>query len=131
MTVFWLKCIVVGRKPFVDASSVPFCLGSGLSPSDAGQLSSYLLTRNTRSENTQRRIRQAGVANVVEFLDPLSEETPKGAWVLRAESSGLQFAVRSLSWPGFELKITANDARGHVSAYYGTGLKNEDLLFVL
>lgn len=78
-----------------------------------------------------RRIRQAGIANVTEFLDPLSEEQPKGAWVIKAEPSGLQFAVRSLQWPGFELKITCHDSRGHTAAYFGTGLKNEDLLFVL
>jgi len=78
----------------------------------------------------------------VEWLDSLhtvvEEEnaiegrgTGKGSWVMRVGESGLDVKLRSLVWPGYEFSCTVGSPNEFGGAYFGTGEKNHDLLFML
>ena len=64
------------------------------------------------------------------FLDDLQDDKPKGCWSLQKDSTGFKLSLCSLKWPGF---IAYHQACSHVFgyAYFGNGLKNFDLPFML
>jgi hypothetical protein len=51
-------------------------------------------------------------------------------WSIQTNPSGLNVAIRSFAYPGYEFKAEAN-SKSYSSAYFGTGLRNEDLAFML
>ena len=75
------------------------------------------------------------------FLDPLEKDTPLGVWSLHKDSSKtivssvqgiimVQITLRNLQWPGFVAYHRANtDVYGW--CYFGNGLKNSDLPFLV
>lgn len=103
---------------------------AGLSIADCGQLSSYLLYRNPESENTLARVRKHGVANNADFLDHITDGQPDNVWSCVADASGRAHTLRNLVWPGYEYHVTAH-AGGGVGAYFGNGLQNKDVMFML
>lgn len=102
----------------------------GLSPSDCAKLSSYLLMRDPQSEQTMKRIRKLGVSNNPDFLDGVTEDQPAGVWVAQVSEGLSQVRLRSLLWPGYEFKLQV-DAGTYAGAYFGLGLKNDDVMFML
>lgn len=102
----------------------------GLSAEEARKLSSYLLFRNAESEKTLARVRQTSVNNNPDCLDRVGEGEPRGVWSLQFDSLGLTASVRSLVWPGFALEheIGSSEYKG---AYFGSGERNVDIMFML
>jgi radial spoke head protein 9 len=64
------------------------------------------------------------------FLDDVEDDQPKGCWSLQNDSSGLKVAITNLLWPGF---IGFHQCYKNVFgyAYFGNGIKNVDLPFML
>lgn len=102
----------------------------GLSSAQSTQLSNYLLMRDARNPKTLARIRKLGVSNNVDFLDAVGEGQPSGVWIVQTDEGGTQTRVRSLVWPGYEFKLEANSSN-YGGAYFGSGLKNQDVMFML
>jgi len=102
----------------------------GLSSQDVQNISSYLLLRDPRNSSTLARIRKQGVSNITSFLDAITENQPAGLWSVQTDESGENVSVRSLVWPGYEFKTEVNSP-DFVGAYFGSGERNDDVLFML
>lgn len=73
---------------------------------------------------------QAKLDPALDFLDPLSDDIPKGCWSIQYQKGASCVALRSLVWPGAVFyHAIGTPAYGHV--YVGNGLKNNDLIFML
>ncbi len=145
---------------YIDISSLVFfatlfCLSSGkivqnlefggLSAVESKQLQSYQLLRNPELPSTLMSIRKIGGSNSSNFLDDISSHylQTKGAdaaaaaskvspWSLQSNDSGSMIILRSLKWPGFEAQVEVGSASSvGQSAYYGSGLENQDILWML
>lgn len=105
---------------------------SGLSLEDARSLANYQLFRAPVLPATLAASRKAGVANHHAFLDTLAASSAKlkHAWSMQVSEAGLEVSLRSLLYPGFEYQIEAG-TNSYAGAYFGTGEKNGDLLFML
>lgn len=97
---------------------------------ELSSLSNYLLFRDPQSEHTLKRIRKLGVTNNPDFLDGVTEDQPAGVWVTQVDEGCTGVRMRSLLWPGYEFKMESGTPT-FVGAYFGHGLKNEDVMFML
>lgn len=95
-----------------------------------GKLSSYFHFRRPDSDKRAAALDQPGIVPATDFLDPLSEDAPDGAWAVQGSASGSTVAVRSLVWPGYHFShdVTTGAFAGQ---YFGDGLKNADIAFML
>ena len=65
-----------------------------------------------------------------DILDPIASDFPKGSWSIQTDSSGTVARIRSLLWPGYiAYHVAGTGSFG--GAYFGTGLKNKDLAFMI
>ena len=105
---------------------------NGLTVDDSRKLSSYYLFRNAEDPSTLASIRKMGVANHSDFLDPLLPKNSKvkHTWSLQVADSGIEVSLRSLLFPGFEYVLEAG-SNTYTGGYFGSGEKNEDILFML
>ncbi|KAM9840761.1 radial spoke head protein 9 homolog [Aulostomus maculatus] len=104
-----------------------FC---GLSRSEAGKLDNFL--HFSVSKNLKRKSYQemADLNPAFDFMDPLSEDIPKGLWNLQFECASKVCVMRSRLWLGltfYHLPMTPQ----HGYIYIGDGTKNLDIPFML
>lgn len=90
----------------------------------------YQFFRTPECPSTLAAIRSAGIASNAHCLDTLQDGAREGEWCLVADPSGLSVSVRSLLWPGYEFSYDAT-TKTYQSAYFGEGVKNEDILFMM
>lgn len=102
----------------------------GFNSSSSSNLSNYLLYRDPQSEQTMKKIRALGVSNNSDFLDAVTEDQPAGVWVTQVDDSCSKLKLRSLLWPGYEFKMQVGTS-DYTGAYFGLGLKNDDVMFML
>jgi radial spoke head protein 9 len=65
-----------------------------------------------------------------QFLDPLSEDSPKGIWRLQFSADKSTVSIRSLLWPGYFFSHKINQSK-YSGAYFGDGKKNGSLPFMI
>uniref|UniRef100_A0A8B9JEB6 Radial spoke head protein 9 homolog n=1 Tax=Astyanax mexicanus TaxID=7994 RepID=A0A8B9JEB6_ASTMX len=102
----------------------------GLNPSEAAELSNYLHFSESRKPRKKNIMEMANLNPSIDFLDPLSEDIPKGSWIVHFEHGNRVCTIKSLVWQGltfFNLPMTP----WHGYLYMGDGLKNVDLSFML
>lgn len=126
-------CIVPKGAAYLTPTSEILSNASfNLTPADISNMSSYLLFRNPTNPSTLAAIRRDSATNNFNFLDALGDGEPAGVWSLQTDADGLTVSIRSLVWPGFEATFTANRGTSYGAGYYfGSGLKNEDVLFMI
>ncbi|KAJ8601340.1 hypothetical protein CTAYLR_009757 [Chrysophaeum taylorii] len=116
----------------VDASRqvVPNASYQGLSHEAALNLKSYFHSREPRSSSAKNATTKMGLVRATEFLDPIADDMPKGVFALSLTPDATAVTLRSLYWPGavFVHKI---NTRNYGSFYFGDGLPNSDLAFML
>lgn len=95
---------------------------SGLSRSDATKLESYALLRDPVSPSSLTAIRKGGVANITDCFDSIVDGKPQNLWACVQRSDSV--SLRSLEWLGYEF----NGTDGH---YFGLGIKNRDVVFMI
>ena len=102
----------------------------GLTHEAAGSLRNYLHFRYPENDRSKQALVKPGVVRHGDFLDNLEDDQPKGCWGVHYDPTAKYSIVRSFYWPGsyfcHEIK-TGN----YVSVYFGDGLPNEDILFML
>ena len=102
----------------------------GLTHEAAGSLRNYLHFRYPENDRSKQALVKPGVVRHGDFLDNLEDDNPKGCWGVHYDPTAKYSIVRSFYWPGsyfcHEIK-TGN----YVSVYFGDGLPNEDILFML
>jgi len=103
---------------------------SGLSIDAAGNVSNYQHFRSPLSEEKREYIARGDATFKRDFLDPIEKDFPVGAWSLHTDSSRTQVTVRSLLWPGY---LTYHRANSNIFGYcyFGNGIKNSDLPFII
>ncbi|KAK1788762.1 hypothetical protein P4O66_002573 [Electrophorus voltai] len=102
----------------------------GLTPSEAAKLSNYLHFSEPRTPKTKSILEMADLNPCIDFLDPLSEDNPKGSWSMQSEQGATVCVIRSLLWLGLTFfHMPATPMHGYI--YMGHGLKNLDLTFML
>ncbi|XP_072297369.1 radial spoke head protein 9 homolog [Eucyclogobius newberryi] len=102
----------------------------GLSYSEAGKLENFL--HFTKQKNMKKRsiLEMADLNPVIDFMDLLSDDIPKGSWHLRFECADQVCVIRSHLWLGLTFyHIPKTPQHGYV--YFGYGTKNLDLPFML
>ncbi|KAJ8356900.1 hypothetical protein SKAU_G00196940 [Synaphobranchus kaupii] len=101
----------------------------GLSTLEAGNLSNYLHFTEPQYLKKKSILEMADLDPSIDFLDPLSEDIPKGSWSLQMEGSSV-CVLRSLLWLGLTFfHVPSTPQHGYI--YVGDGLKNLDLPFML
>eukprot|EP00927_Polykrikos_kofoidii_P072583 TRINITY_DN68684_c0_g1_i1.p1 TRINITY_DN68684_c0_g1~~TRINITY_DN68684_c0_g1_i1.p1 ORF type:complete len:274 (+),score=58.79 TRINITY_DN68684_c0_g1_i1:62-883(+) len=102
----------------------------GLSLSEAKDLKNYVHFRPPTSVAALRAFAQSDAEFFKNFLDPLESDLPKGCWAVRQDLSVSLVTLRSLNWPGYSAyHIPGTKKFG--GAYFGYGMKNNDLPFIL
>ena len=63
-------------------------------------------------------------------MDEVSEDMPKGTWNVLSDTSETVAILRNKLWPGYYAYHRVNS---HIfgGIYYGNGIKNLDLLFLI
>lgn len=102
----------------------------GLSFSDAQELSAYVHLRPAASIAKLRALANDDTQFYSNFLDPLTEDLPKGAWALRTDPASSYVSLRNLVWPGYASYCVPGTPR-FGGIYFGHALKNRDLPFLL
>ncbi|XP_071775133.2 radial spoke head protein 9 homolog isoform X1 [Centroberyx gerrardi] len=102
----------------------------GLSHSEAEKLGNFLHFTEPKNLKKKSILDMADLNPSVDFLDPLSDDIPKGSWSLQFECCSNVCVIRSLLWLGltfFHVPMTPQ----HGYIYMGDGSKNLDLPFML
>ncbi|XP_046878309.1 radial spoke head protein 9 homolog isoform X1 [Hypomesus transpacificus] len=102
----------------------------GLSFSEAEKLRNFLHFTEPRSLKQKSILETAEMDPSIDFLNPLSNDVPKGSWSLHFERGSSVCVVRSLLWLGLTGYHVPNTPQ-HGYIYMGDGLKNMDLPFML
>ncbi|XP_077090902.1 radial spoke head protein 9 homolog [Siphateles boraxobius] len=102
----------------------------GLNPTEAAKLRNYLHFREPVNLKKKSILEMSDLNPALDFLDPLSEDIPKGSWSLQLERGGTVCVLRSLLWLGLTFfHVPQTPQHGYI--YMGDGLINLDLPFML
>jgi len=109
---------------------VPSSDFKGLGLTEAKDLGSYVHFRPPTSVACLRALARTDVQFYKNFLDPLTDDLPKGCWAVRQDPSASLVTLRSLAWPGYcSYHIPGSTKFGGL--YFGYAQKNRDLPFIL
>lgn len=102
----------------------------GLAATEAGDLANYFHFREPTALARKTVLERRGLVATTDFLDPISEDTPRGVWALRVDKARAQATLRSLVWPGYFFFHNLGTAR-FGGAYFGDGRRNDDIGFMV
>lgn len=122
---------VVPRGAFVVDPThqvVPSMSFSGLFNQDALSLDSYFLFRKPSSPDS--KLDGNGIVKPVDFLDSIESTHPRGAWAISAGPGRSTAQIKSLLYPGYSFYHTIG-TKEFGGAYFGDGVKNHDIAFML
>ncbi|KAI9329240.1 hypothetical protein DFJ73DRAFT_860875 [Zopfochytrium polystomum] len=133
---------VVPRGAFFRDATLtikPNPLFTGLSRSDMNQLTSYFHLREGFDINSRTLVERAGnFDETIDIFETIAKDEPKGgSWSLQVEKGGHVAVLRSLLWPGYVFfhapsSSPSSSASGRFgSVYYGWGIKNHNIGFML
>ena len=113
----------------IDATLVvrPNAGFQGLTYAQAGALENYQHLRVSAKADLDAA---ATGVKASDYLDPLTDDEPRGVWALRVNAASKTSTIRSLKWPGYFFfhQLGTNQFGG---TYTGDGLANGDLGFML
>ncbi|KAK7906921.1 hypothetical protein WMY93_015533 [Mugilogobius chulae] len=102
----------------------------GLSYSEAGNLENFLHFSEQKNMKKRSILEMADLNPVMDFMDLLDDDIPKGSWHLRFECANQVCVIRSHLWLGLTFyHIPMTPQHGYV--YIGEGTRNIDLPFML
>mmetsp|Transcript_2825 Transcript_2825/g.4355 ORF Transcript_2825/g.4355 Transcript_2825/m.4355 type:complete len:267 (-) Transcript_2825:63-863(-) len=102
----------------------------GLSYQTSLQLRAYMHLRRPENPQGIALMKRPGIVKTDDFLDCIDKDQPKEMWIISHDSAGTISFVRNLYWEGygFYAVLKSNDYGG---AYFGTGVPNYDIAFML
>jgi len=123
--------IVPKNAYFVDATHQVLKneVFKGLDHSAILSLDSYYHFREPVNLGRKSVLERRALVSSSQFLDPISEDKPKGAWSIQSSADRTSVSIRSLLWPGYFFSHKANQ-RAFGGAYFGSGKKNEAILLM-
>lgn len=66
----------------------------------------------------------------MDFLDGIADDVPSQSWSIKSQRGGGVVVISSLAWPG-SVAYTIPETPQFGQVYFGTGVKNTDLAFML
>lgn len=102
----------------------------GLSYDAAASLSNYYHFREPKSICANANLNKPGIVRPSEFLDPISDDEPKGVWSLCRDASHTMVLLRSFYWPGYFFYHCVETSE-YGGVYFGDGIANDDIAFML
>jgi len=103
---------------------------SGLSYQTSQELRAYLHFRPPESLQGIALLKRPGIVKTDDFLDCIDKDAPKEIWSITHDSAGLTAYVRNLYWEGYSF-YTILKTNEHGGVYFGTGVPNYDIAFML
>mmetsp|Transcript_160428 Transcript_160428/g.389570 ORF Transcript_160428/g.389570 Transcript_160428/m.389570 type:complete len:277 (+) Transcript_160428:63-893(+) len=103
---------------------------TGLDSTAGASLDNYFHYREPINLARKTALERAGMVQSTDFLDPLSEDAPRGIWAVRVDRAAGVATLRSLSWPGYFFfhELGTGNFGG---AYFGYGQANGDIGFMV
>lgn len=146
-------CSIIPRGAYViDATKkvIQNLYFQGLSFNSAAEPRSYMHFRQPESLQAKALMKRPGVIKSGDFLDCIDKDFPQGIfyncgfkafslheyfsflgiWTIGYDDSGTTAHVRNLYWDGYGFYNTLNTSE-YGSAYFGTGVPNYDIAFML
>lgn len=102
----------------------------GLDVGAASLLESYRHYRDSKSQLTRERVQNTLYHFKGEFLDTVGQNHVTGAWNVNVDESQRFANVRSALWPGYQFYASLDNCT-HFGGYFGNGIKQEDLAFII
>jgi radial spoke head protein 9 len=102
----------------------------GMSFEASGALTSYYHFRPPMSARAIACLAKPGIVRPSDFLDPLTEDQPKGVWALAYDNTSTMAVLRNFYWTGYYFYHVIETA-DYGGAYFGDGLPNVDIAFML
>lgn len=127
------ECGVVPRGAYTVTPThhiIPNQLFAGLCATEATQLSQYFHFRQAEHPARRHFLTKVAVAGPGDWMDPLSEDLPKGAWSVRLDAGRAQVTLRTIRWPGYFFWHDVATPR-YGGVYFGAGQPNDDLAFMM
>lgn len=98
----------------------------GLSSDEYLDLANYLHFRNVQTAQYKEELDKPSAPFNPRFLEPITEDQPRGLWSIQANESNSKSIIRSLQWPGFGF-FHKHSSKKFGYLYIGDGLKNDEL----
>ncbi|XP_017291465.1 radial spoke head protein 9 homolog [Kryptolebias marmoratus] len=106
------------------------CSFGGLSDSEARKLHNFMHFSQPRKSQKKSILKMGEWSPAIDFLDVLTDDTPKGSWSLQFQCASKVCVLHSLLWLGLTFyHVPMTPQHGYI--YIGDGLKSLDLPFML
>jgi len=102
----------------------------GLSHSMSSSLKSFFHFRQPLTLKSMGALERKGLVKATDFLDPIAGDLPFGCWSLKQNASRSVVTLSSLRFPGYHFFSKVNSST-YGSAYFGNGIENTDLIFMI
>ncbi|KAJ3412508.1 Radial spoke head protein 9 [Chytridiales sp. JEL 0842] len=103
----------------------------GLGAGDLGRLSNYFHFREGFNINTKTLAERINnFDETIDIFESIEKDQPKGCWSVQVDNTSAVSVLRSLEWPGYVFFHTPSPTKWG-SIYFGQGLKNHNLGFML
>ncbi len=126
-------CAIIPRGSYiVDATKkvIANTYYGGLSYGSAAESRSYLHFRKPESLTGLAMLKRPGIIKSGDFLDCIDKDVPTAIWAIQSNSNATATYVRNLYWEGYGFYSVLNTPE-YGSAYFGYGLPNYDIAFML
>lgn len=126
-------CVIVPRGALVvDAGKKVIAnkYFEGLSHQTAIETRAYSHMRKPEGLEGLAMMKRPGIIKSGDFLDCISKDSPKEMWSIQYNSLNTMAYVRNLFWDGYSFYSVINTPE-YGGAYFGTGVPNYDIAFML
>ena len=93
-------------------------------------MANYFHFREPKALAKKTVLERRGLVASTDFLDSLSEDSPRGVWAVRVDKAKGQATLRSLVWPGYFFYHNVGTSQ-FGGAYFGDGRRNNDIGFMI
>lgn len=127
-------CFIVPRGALcVDGTKRVIPTGAsyqGLSYETLFELRAYMHMRRPENLQCVALLKRPGIIKTDDFLDCIDKDQPKEMWTISFCNSAQTAIVRNLYWEGYGFYSKVMDSE-YGGAYFGTGVPNYDIAFML
>jgi len=102
----------------------------GLSNSEAKSLKNFFHFREPVQLKAIGALERKGLIKSTDFLDAIASDLPKGCWAHKSDARRSYVSLSSLLFPGYHF-FHKLGSPAYGGAYFGNGLMNKDLVFMI
>jgi len=102
----------------------------GLSHSMSTTLKSFYHFRQPVTLKSMGALERKGLVKSTDFMDPIAGDLPFGCWAVKQNAARSMVTLSSLRYPGYHFFTKINSST-YGGAYFGNGVENTDLIFMI